>query len=178
MVVEWRFHSRQAGTPRGRPSRGTAGTNPKTAGHQPKDWQALPFNTVGVREFFLDFGECVSEVVRGSSILAWGLGLTVLSAVGWSFPSTSSSLVALVLSPQGGGWQPQLPCVLPVSDGFLSRCPSYGSTFVYFLQFWWNSATPKLLPSVSRDVHARLSALSLPSERTGDNAQSHMNGKD
>ena len=30
--------------PRGRPSRGTAGTNPKTGGRQPKDWQALPFN--------------------------------------------------------------------------------------------------------------------------------------
>ena len=64
-------------TPRGRPSRGTAGTNPKTGGHQPKDWQALPFNTVGDREFFPDFGECVSEVVRGSSILVWVLGMSV-----------------------------------------------------------------------------------------------------
>ena len=72
MVVEWRFHSRQAGTPRGRPSRGTAGTNPKTGGHQPKDWQALLFNTVGDHEFFLAFGICVSEIVRGSFILVWG----------------------------------------------------------------------------------------------------------
>ena len=62
----------QTGTPRGRPSRGTAGTNPKTGGHQPKDWQALPFNTVGDHEFFLAFGICVSEIVRGSFILVWG----------------------------------------------------------------------------------------------------------
>ena len=27
--------------PAGRPSRGTAGSNPRTGGHQPKDWQAL-----------------------------------------------------------------------------------------------------------------------------------------
>ena len=62
----------QTGNPRGRPSRGTAGTNPKTGGHQPKDWQALPFNNVGDHEFFLAFGKCVSEVVRGSFILVWG----------------------------------------------------------------------------------------------------------
>ena len=82
MVVEWRHHSNQAGTPRGRPSRGTAGTNPKTGGHQPKDWQALPFNTVGDHEFFLALGKCVSEVVRGSFILVWvyvGIGRRVPS---------------------------------------------------------------------------------------------------
>ena len=62
----------QTGTPRGRPSRGTAGTNPKTGGHQPKDWQALPFNTVGDHEFFLAFGKCVSEIVRGSF---WYVGI-------------------------------------------------------------------------------------------------------
>ena len=33
----------QTGTPRGRPSRGTAGSNPRTGGHQPKDWQAFFF---------------------------------------------------------------------------------------------------------------------------------------
>ena len=38
---------------------------------QPKDWQALLFNTVGDQEFFLAFGKCVSEVVRGSFILVW-----------------------------------------------------------------------------------------------------------
>ena len=61
----------QTGNPCGRPSRGTAGTNPKTGGHQPKVWQALLFNTVGDHEFFLAFGKCVSEVVRGSFILVW-----------------------------------------------------------------------------------------------------------
>ena len=66
MPGPWSSH--KAGTPRGRPSRGTAGTNPKTGGHQPKDWQALPFNTVGDHEFFLDFGDCVFEVVCGSGL--------------------------------------------------------------------------------------------------------------
>ena len=35
-------------------------TVPRNGGHQPKDWQALPFNTVGDHEFFLAFGKCVS----------------------------------------------------------------------------------------------------------------------
>ena len=100
-------------TPRGRPSRGTAGTNPKTGGHQPKDWQALPFNTVGDHEFFLAFGKCVSQVVRGSFILVWGLGMPVI-ARRWLVVSRhlvfSRHLVSL---PARGGWQPQLPCVLP-----------------------------------------------------------------
>ena len=51
----------------------------KTGGHQPKDWQALPSNTVGDDEFFLAFGKCVSEVVRGSFILVWGLGMPVIA---------------------------------------------------------------------------------------------------
>ena len=69
MPGTWSSH--KAGTPRGRPSRGTAGTNPKTGGHQPKDWQALPFNTVGDHEFFLDFGDCVFEVVISLQLGAW-----------------------------------------------------------------------------------------------------------
>ena len=34
----------RAGNTRGRPSQGTAGSIPRTGGHQPKDWQALFFN--------------------------------------------------------------------------------------------------------------------------------------
>ena len=44
----------------GQPPRATV---PRNGGHQPKDWQALLFNTVGDHEFFLAFGKCVSEVV-------------------------------------------------------------------------------------------------------------------
>ena len=114
----------QAGTPRGRPSRGTAGTNPKTGGHQPKDWQALPFNTVGDHEFFLAFGKCVSEIVRGSF---WYVG------IGRHIP--------IVLS----------CCSLRLSSILLdSDCPKQ---------------SPKLFQSVCRDV--RLSALSLQTERAG-----------
>ena len=36
--------ARERATPRGRPSQGTAGSIPRTGGHQPKDWQALFFN--------------------------------------------------------------------------------------------------------------------------------------
>ena len=110
-------------TPRGRPSRGTAGTNPKTGGHQPKDWQALNFNTVGVREFFPDFGECVSEVVRGSSILVWGLGMSVLSAVGWLFPPHLVFSRRLVFSPQGGAGNPNCHVFCRFSMGSFHGVP-------------------------------------------------------
>ena len=66
-------HSRKAGSPRGRPSRGTAGSIPRTGGHQPKDWQALFFNYVGYREFFLVFADYVSEVARCSGTSVWGV---------------------------------------------------------------------------------------------------------
>ena len=60
----WSSGGSQAGTPRGRPSRGTAGTNPKTG-------RRYFFITVGNHEFFLDFGDCVSEVVRSFWLGAW-----------------------------------------------------------------------------------------------------------
>ena len=54
-------------TPAGdRPEERRAPTQ-RTSGHQPKDWQVLPFNTVGDHEFFLDFGDCVFEFARGCS---------------------------------------------------------------------------------------------------------------
>ena len=43
MPGPWSSH--KAGTPRGRPSQGTAGSIPRTGGHQPKDWQAIFFLT-------------------------------------------------------------------------------------------------------------------------------------
>ena len=61
----------------------SAGTNPKTGGHQPKDWQALPFHTVGDHEFFLDFGDCVFELARGCGTLVWGLVLSFSGLVFW-----------------------------------------------------------------------------------------------
>ena len=62
----------RAGNPRGRPSEGTAGSIPRTGGHQPKDWQAIFFNTVGFQESILDFGGYVFEVVCGGCILVGG----------------------------------------------------------------------------------------------------------
>ena len=57
--------SKRAGTsPLGDQPQNWRATGPKNGGHQPKDWQAIFFITVGNHEFFLDFGDCVSEVVR------------------------------------------------------------------------------------------------------------------
>ena len=52
----------------GHPPRATV---PRNGGHQPKDWQAIFFITVGNHELFLDFGDCVSEVVRSFWLGAW-----------------------------------------------------------------------------------------------------------
>ena len=88
--AEWRYHSKQAGTTR--------------KGDQPKNWtgRRFLFNTVGTYEFVLDFGGYVSEVVRGSGTMVWGLGISVLDGVGMvcrvptflfrSSPSLSSSV--------------------------------------------------------------------------------------
>ena len=46
-------------------------TDPKTSGHQPKDWagRGYFFDTVGPHVFILDIGGYVSEVARGSGII-------------------------------------------------------------------------------------------------------------
>ena len=149
MVVEWRHHSNQAGTPRGRPSRGTAGTNPKTGGHQPKDWQALPFNTVGDHEFFLALGKCVSEVVRGSFILVWGYaGIGRRVPIALSCYSLRFSLHSLF---------------------FLTLCQlrSCHRQFCSIRTARSNSEDAFLSVPI---VHVRMSALSLPTERASPGA--------
>ena len=62
--------------PRGRPSQGTAGSIPRTGGHQPKDWQALFFNKKRLDGLTKLLEADVSEVVCG--VLFWFGGLVFL----------------------------------------------------------------------------------------------------
>ena len=66
----------RAGNPRGRPSQGTAGSIPRTGGHQPKDWQALFFNKKRLNDLTKLLEADVSEVVCG--VLFWFGGLVFL----------------------------------------------------------------------------------------------------
>ena len=68
--------ARERATPRGRPSQGTAGSIPRTGGHQPKDWQALFFNKKRLNDFTKLLEADVSEVVCG--VLFWFGGLVFL----------------------------------------------------------------------------------------------------
>ena len=53
----------RAGNPRGRPSQGTAGSIPRTGGHQPKDWQALFFDRKRLNDLTKLLEADVSEFV-------------------------------------------------------------------------------------------------------------------
>ena len=131
----------KAGTPRGRPSQGTAGSNRRTGGHQPKDWQTLFFNNVSYREFFLDFGGYVSEVARVAVVLWFGAWCVALGS--------------LLLFPSLFLFTRSTSDVVPVT--FL---PS---------SFFFNSGRaeqfPKLFHSVYREVHPKPLAFSLPTDR-------------
>ena len=74
MPGPWSSH--KAGTPRGRPSQGTAGSIPTTGGHQPKDWQALFFNKKRLNDLTKLLEADVSEVVYG--VPSWFGGLVFL----------------------------------------------------------------------------------------------------
>ena len=136
----------QHGHPRGRPSRGTAGTNPKTGGHQPKDWQALPFNTVGDHEFFQDFGDCVFEVVCGSGIL-----VGCMSLLGAVFPSFFLASLRFSLRPfqvfsvVTSGWtgQPKGLRTAFCETRTVQMCsalPTHFKPFFGLLRFWCSHA--------------------------------------
>ena len=71
-----RWSSHKAGTPRGRPSQGTAGSIPWTGGHQSKDWQALFFNKKRLNDLTKLLEADVSEVVCG--VPSWFGGLVFL----------------------------------------------------------------------------------------------------
>ena len=133
--------------PAGRPSRATAGTNPKTGGHQPKDWQALPFNDAGDLEFFLAFSKCVSKVVRGSFIC---VGIHRY----WAPYSYRSLLL--------------LPSLLSSLALFSDVVPFTFLPSSLLLDSDRPVRFPKLFQSEHRDV--RLSAWSLLTERAGPGA--------
>ena len=71
--------------PAGRPTPELAGDRPKErrAPTQELDRPPLFFNAVGNHVFILDFGGYVSEVVRGSGTMAWGLVFLYWTALGW-----------------------------------------------------------------------------------------------
>ena len=146
-------HKRRA-TPRGRPSQGTAGSNPRTGGHQPKDWEALPFNTVGYREFFLDFGGYVSEVARCSGTLVWGL--VCRSWFSSAIPFTFSRSLALLLT------LCQLHSCLRQFSSTLTEQSSFRSCFTQY--------AGRCIPS-RRRFHFRLIA---PVQGIEDNIQRDM----
>ena len=120
-------HSRKAGTPRGRPSRGTAGSIPRTGGHQPKDWQALFFNYVGYREFFLVFSEYVSEVARCSGTSVWGAVCRSCFSVAipftFLFTRSPSDVVPVAILPSSFSFYPDRAEHLPkVSHSVWCAC--------------------------------------------------------
>ena len=91
--------------PAGRPTQELAGDRPKErwAPTQELDRPLLFFNTVGTHVFILDFGGYVSEVVRGSGTMVWGLvfrcwtqWLWVLAFFLRAFLTSSYSVASLV----------------------------------------------------------------------------------
>ena len=105
------WSSHKAGTPRGRPSQGTAGSIPRTGGHQPKDWQALFFNKKRLNDLTKLLEAGVSEVVCGVLFRFGGLVFLCLFIYSW-FLSLLLLRFGLVGGfqhsrgfPLGPGWQ-------------------------------------------------------------------------
>ena len=71
--------------PAGRPRKELAGDWPeeRRAPTQELDRPLLFFNTVGTHVFILDFGGYVSEVVRGSGTMVWGLVFRCWTQLSW-----------------------------------------------------------------------------------------------